>query len=478
MRGQQKVNLNISLWDGQQALIEDTKKLNHVYFGGVGHGKTVFGARWLAARNLWNRKSVSKKSAILAPTYRLLEHHMLPYFKAALEEMGMRENLHYSLNKKYLILEYNKDLFPYQVFFLSADYYQHVVAWEFDCAWWDEPGFSPIELKQFIDTRVGRAAGTSVGQVLHTGVVQIANWYYENFGAAGDLAPISSYELPPWVERYAPDWGGRQLVRHRESKTALVLHASSFENPTLRPDYFDRLWTTYGYDQRKFEAQVIGLGVAINKNSVYDCFEEKASVGSYKVDHQGFNPVLNLCFDFNVGQMTALVVQEYSGSHYVVWENGVDCKITEDACREFIKAFPVNKFGNRFIRVFGDSSGYARNAQLRTKDGSYSIIKAILSAEGYSVEICSPRYTVPQETRVMTTNRLHAQAARRDQTPGLYADKKCRKLINGWRVVAWDQRTGKIKKGGDDTTTHAPEAIDYYLYRVDPPVIVPTSAGV
>lgn len=232
------------------------------------------------------------------------------------------------------------------------------------------------------------------------------------------------------------------------------------------------------YYERKFEAQVIGLGVAVNKNNVYDCFEEKATVGDYPVDCLGHNPVLNLAFDFNVGQMTCIVIQEYLGSHFCVWENSLNCKTTEDACQEFLKAFPHEKFKGRSIQVFGDSSGYARSAQLRTKDGSYSIIKHILSSAGYDVTVRSPRYTVPQETRVMPTNKLHAQAARRDKTPGLYANKKCRKLINGWRVVVWDEKTGKIKKGGDDTTTHAPEAVDYYLYVVAPPVVIPTSAGI
>ena len=92
-------------------------------------------------------------------------------------------------------------------------------------------------------------------------------------------------------------------------------------------------------------------------------------------------------------------------------------------------------------------------------------------------EIKAPRYAIPQETRVMSTTKLLAGAASRNGKSGLFVDRRCRKLIEGWRVVEWNPLTGKIKKGSEDTNTHAPEAVDFYCYIEEPALPAQSAVG-
>lgn len=454
-------------WPGFKRLYYDETKLNHVAFAGVGWGKTHGGVRWLIHRVIRNFSSVSRKSAIIAPTHRHLKRQHYPVLSEYLRTIGMKEMVDYRLHKQDMVVEFMRGPFKgCQIFLVSMENWQALVAWEFDSIWWDEPGFGNVEVKDFVDQRTGRSRGVQVGQVLYTGVVQIPNWYFDLFGAGSDLHEDGVYRLPEKVEDYAPGWGGAELVRFRESEHTLVLHASSFENKTLKPQYFIRLWQSFGYKESKFRAHVIGEAIAVNTDAVYPDFEEAEQVGDYKPFFGGWNPELNLCFDFNVGQMTALVVQVYEGNYYVVWENGHETMTTQDACKEFLKAFPPEKYGRCEVRVFGDHSGYARSAQLKTRDGSYSIIKNELQGKYASLRIEAPRHSIVQETRVSSTNRLHGEKR-------LYADRKCRKLITGWRKTSWDKRSGKIAKGSADDHTHAPEALDYYTYVELPPIDLP-----
>lgn len=459
----------IFIWPGQSRLLQEKEKLTIVDFAGIGSGKSKFAPRWQLLRNEWNQGSSSKKACYLAPNYKLLKMHCVPNYKAALEERGFMEDVHWSFNKTDMCINYNPQrMFPYQVFFLSADNYTKFVNWEFDSTVWEEPGFCPEEMADFVAQRTGRSPGVKCGQVYMAGVIQKPNWYYDRFGPREDLLEGEKYRLPQWVDDVAPGWGGKVLTRFRESETTLVRHASTYENRLLTKSYLKRLWEQCSWSDHYFKAHVIGLPLAINKNAVYWAFDDAEQVGDYKPDFKGETPHIDLSFDFNYGQMSVIALQEYEGDHYVVWENSTRSKVTEDACLEFIKAFPPHKFGNRIIRVYGDASGYARSPQLRTKDGSYSIIEHVLKPHYARVRIAAPRHTLLQEIRTDATNKLLANTSKK-KSPGLHIDKSCRRLITGLRSVAWGD-DGKIAKGSGDEITHVPEALDFRNYTVCPPI--------
>lgn len=472
------VKVPLKLWQGGRRLLTDTTKLNHVAFCGVGWGKTHLGSNWCIPRIHANLESSSRKGAILAPNLRLLKRHMFPSLKAALERFNIREGKHYRFHKQDYVIEFGKKFKNYQVFLVSMENFQAMVAWEFDWLWWDEPGFGSEDLRDFVDQRVGRAPGSAKGQVLYTGVIQLANWYYERFGLGSSLRETSTYRLPEWISTYAPGWGGKEFVRFRENEHSLVLHAASYENERLNPDYFIRLWEAFGWKETKFRAHVLGEAIALNTNAVYDAFNEAVNVGDFRPNFKGETPHLNVCFDFNVGRMSCLVVQSYEEGHYVVWENSDECKTTRDACHEFMRAFPPERYGGHLIRIFGDSGGWARSAQLRTRDGNYSIIRDTLQPHYPRLRIEAPKHVVIHETRVQSTNEFLARSRKGGGGKGLWADRKCRKLISGWRNSVWDPKTGKIKKSGaEDDLTHAPEAIDYFMYVEEPPINRPMTGS-
>lgn len=456
-------------WPGFPRLAADRTHLNHVAFAGVGWGKTYGGARWFIQRCIENFGSSSRKAAILAPTHRHLKRQHYPILRNALGKLNLHERRDYTFHKQDMVVEFKTGPWrDYQIFLVSMDTWQSLVAWEFDHAWWDEPGFGSVDAKDFLDQRVGRSPGVQLGQILFTGVVQLVNWYFDLFGEGADLMPTAHYNLEQWVDQVAPGWGGKELVRFRENRHNLVLHASSFENKLLRMAYFVRLWEAFGYKLSKFRAHVIGEAVAVNTDAVYPDFDEGEHTGDFQIllGNPRRVPSLDLSFDFNVGQMTSLVCLGYNGDEYALWENGYETMTTSDACREFIRAFPPRDWGHLHIRVFGDNAGYKRDTRQRLRDGDYAIIRNALSPHYREVTIHAPRYTVYQPTRVLSTNRLLAEKR-------LFIDKRCRKLIAGLRKTSWDSSTGKIRKGADDDHTHAPEALDYRIFVEYPPVDTP-----
>lgn len=440
--------------------ILQSKKPNLVSFGGVGSGKTHLGARKVALKVKQAPPNEILKIAVVAPSYKLLKKNHINYIRRALAEINLFENRHYRVNYTDLTISfYRKKI---EIFFLSSDNYQSFVSWEFWFIWWDEPGFCSEELKRFIDERTGR---TYEGQILYTGVVQKPNWYYESYGPHESLTVTEYYTLPSIVSKFAPAYEGYKSPRFRESESTLVLHSSSYENVFLNETYFARLQESYGYDKKMYEAHVLGLAVLLNKNSVYDKFEESASV----LDCASLRdkvPHINVFMDFNYGQMSIGSMQKFENDYFVTWTNESRAHTTVDACKNFIDAFHPEKYHNFTIEVDGDQSGYSRNPQVRSKDGSYEIVKRILQPYYPNLKIKAARHTVPQESRVMSTNRLHAQAAS-GYGSGLYCDKRCKKLIAGWHRTEWDV-SGKIKKGAKDDITHMPEGVDYALYRLEP----------
>lgn len=467
----------VKFWQGGARLFYDETKRDHIIFAGVGYGKSWAGIRWARRRMLRNFGSRSKKGAIIAPTHKHLKFHHVPLFKDALREIGYFEGVHYTVDQQHNILSFTKKSgIQYQVFFVSMENWKALVAWEFDWLWWDEPGFGSEELKMFVDQRVNRLKDTPLGQTLYTGVVQIVNWYYKRFGVGAQFEIGDTYNLPDWVEQIAPGYGGRELVRFRESDRILCLHGSTFENPEIGLDYHVQQYESYGYLESKYRGQVLGEAIAINTNAVYETFDPGASVGDYPVDFMGETMVLHLCMDFNVGNMSGAVVQSYQGSEYVVWENPRTCHITADVCKAFIEAFPPEKFGNRHVYIYGDASGFNDYPTARTIDGSYSIAQDSLKGKYAKVIVKARRDTIPQETRVMSTQKYHANSAAK-RPFGLYVDRKCRKLVDSWNTTSWDPKSGDIKKGGDNDTTHMAEAVDYYMVVAHPPLNLKNSVS-
>lgn len=468
------------VWGGTHRIFDDRTKANIVLFCGVGFGKTQTLCEWIVNRAVQRcESSRCKKSVLIGPSHNILKREHYPRIRRILYEIGLRQKKDYDFHATDRVIEFGRKLRGYQIFLASMERYDNFVTWEFDDGAWDEPGWGDEELKMEFDNRVGRVAVGHRGQRLYGGVVQYANWYLERFGPKPNLITTKTYKLPLWVNDYAPGWGGKEFSRYREDDRTLCVHGASYENRTLNPEYFHDLWESYGWKESRFRAHVLGEAIAITTLAVYDSFEMEASVGDYPPDFDGRTECLDACFDFNYGRMAVACMQSYWGGDYVVWENERDdLATTKEAAEAFVARFPSDKFGDREVRVFGDQAGWARNPQVKSIDGSYGIIESILKGKYRKVTFHAPYDTIPQDTRVMSTNKYHALAVQNKgikRSRGLFADRSCRKVVNGWQSVSWDAQKGKISKPANDMVTHWAEAVDYRMYVVYPPVGVQTT---
>lgn len=394
-------------------------------------------------------------SAVVAPTFKLIKGATIPAFEHFARVAQMTEGVHYAINRSDFYIDFLT--LGYRVWLISADNYKNLVAYQFDCIWVDEPGYLRDEIEEHIGQRAGRSC--RCGQVLWTGVVQSPNWYYNRYGPRAALNSQLPYRLPRYVEEIAPDWYERELVRFREGQTSLVLHASSFENPTLSRNYFLRQIELYGWKEQLFAAQVIGLATPVNSKLVYDEFAEENLA---EVKPRPELKHLNLSFDFNVGQMAWVAAQEYSGEIGVCHANRCDALHTVKACDQIKAAFPKNVWGSHAVSVYGDPAGWARSTQTGWKDGNYAIIRRELQPHFENLTIRASRETILQEARVINTNKHFALKL-------LSIDKGLLTLIGSLQSTAWDPKGG-IKKGSGDTVTHMGEALDFLIYGLRPPV--------
>lgn len=401
-------------------------------------------------------QSSRRFSAVIAPTFRHIKGASIPAFEHFARNIGLVEGVDYRINRSDWYIDFIK--LKYRVWLISGENFKNLVAYEFDCIWVDEPGF----LREMIETMIAQRAGRGaiIGQVLWTGVVQAPNWYYRRFGPAAGLEVDSTWRVPDWVDDYAPGWGGRELTRFRLDDSVLAMHGSTFENGTLNPDYFKRQWDLYGWNENLFAAQVMGLAVPVNSKVVYDEFDETKHVIDCPPDPK--NPVLYIGFDFNVGQMSWLAMQKAEGKHFIVKCNRSDALNTDRACDQIIKEFPEYHWREHHVVVYGDPAGWARSTQTGHRDGNYRIIEQRLKPHFPRMQVKADRHGPLQETRVINTNRHLAQGR-------LYADKSTRKLVEGWQGCVWDDKGG-IKKGKGETLSHMPEAGDFLMYQLEPPI--------
>lgn len=443
--------VKLFLWPGQKRLLEDTDKATHCLAAGVGYGKTVFAPRWHYVRC---KKVVgASRSFVAAPSVRLLKHVCLNAYRDFLISIGWAEGIHFTINLNDLFV----DLLPLQhkVFLLSSETWKKVHGWEFTHGWIDEPGYMQGEMFTFLAERT-RSPMIDRNQLLYTGVPQGLTAYYDHF--TGDqFAPSGDYEV---IE----DDKKLKLTRYRESPTKLVMHASTHENTLLPTSYLAQLREAYGWNEDLWAAHVNGLFVPITDDRVYCTFRQQTNCGEYKPERD--IPNLYVTFDFNVGKMSWVAVQQKNGAHFVVKENRKRCIGTDEACDQFIELFPPHewatyrdKYGDtntREIVVYGDPAGYARDTRTASQryGNDYDIIRGKLLPHYPGLKILAANAHPPVRTRITIVNRLFGNNK-------LFIDRSCSKLIESFNSTTFD-KNGNIKKPSGEHWTHPSDAFGYY----------------
>jgi hypothetical protein len=431
---------------GQSRVLFDKEHRHHVLPAGIRYGKSYLGPPWHHNRVRANPRS--HISLVTAPNYRLLKLVNLALYLRYLSSIGLQKGRHYRVNRSSdalsIIFPATKQRVEHTVLFLSTDNPDAIVGFTASHAWGDECALSSEDAYRNVVQRVSDPDAMHLRQMLWTSVPQgTGSWFYEKFGDAKTTRV--------------------QGTPYSESKSTLVLHGSMFDNPYLDDAYREQLVDEFSWDENYYRNFVLGEWVNLSTNAFYFKFSDKKNIKACSLlpDTNQFY----LTFDFNVDFMSWSALQKQHVSAYkkpvyaVFKSNRSNGRNIQEACQQFIDAFPPSKFKNYRITVLGDPAGYARSTH--THDTGYDLIESFLQPHYPFLRVEAGRGSPEVYERKVCTNRLFAEGR-------LIIDPSCTKVIESARMAVSNGERG-IKKGKDDKVTHAMEAVDMALMQLEPP---------
>lgn len=416
---------------GQDVLLNNRDRRDHLLLAGVGYGKTKFGPLWMERRRTDNIQS--KEFLIIAPTYKLLKKRCFEEYREFLFQMGYEEKKDYTFNKSDPSFFFRGT--KQNIIGVSGESPEAIVSYNTAAIWIDEAALCEHQVRKNAVKR-NRCPKANYRQILHTTTPEGLNWLYELFKPDDLIAHGNGV--------------------HEYSKNKLVLHGATHDNPYLDEDYLDAIEEEFGFDSAYYENYVLGKFTSLSKNRFYFSFAESKNVDDCELDPD--NRDLYLSWDSNIGQMTWVVMQSMGGIVTVVDENGSNGYNIDAACEHFIERYPPNNYAGYNIIVLGDAALWARSAHSYQK--GYDIIMDKLRAEYPRVECRAHRANPFVEERSRNTNKLLAQGR-------LRISSKCKKVIQSAKGAESDGKGG-IKKGSKDIITHAMEAVDMGLMILSP----------
>jgi hypothetical protein len=424
---------------GQDVILFDFEHEDHGIVAGVGYGKTYAGPPWLEIRR--RRSPKCDEFLIVAPDYRMLKLRTLYEYEKFLNRCGMREGKDYSYNRSDSFFTFHDT--GQRVIGLSAEKPEKISSYNTGAIWRDESALMVEDVKDRCEQR-NRNPYAEFPQTLDTTTPEGLNWVYERFNP----------------EKMTRDG----VISRGDSK--LLLHGRSHDNPYLSERFLKKLEREFAWDPLYYANYVLGEFVSLSRNAFYFSFDQMKHVGNYPLDPEW--PHMSLSWDSNVGMMTWVVIQQFGDDFYVCKENGSNGRNVQDACQQFIHAFPPADYAHWNIAVLGDASLWKRSDQTYTN--SYQLIEHYLKPHYPLLHIEAHRGNPFVEERSRCTNHLLA-------TDHLKIDRSCRKVIMSAKT-AESAGKGKVKKPSGDTVTHPMEAVDMGLIVLAPPEIRFESFGV
>ena len=425
---------------GQDRLLLDRTHRDHVILAGVGYGKTYAGPPWHYKRVIDNY--LSKRSIIVAPTFSLLEQECFEAFWEFLTKGGLKEgprgNFQINRQKMYIDIRFSNREKPirHRILGKSGDVPKNIVATTASHAWLDEAAMMVEQVRKNILKRI-RCKKAFYSQILYTTTPYGVNWFADRFG-------------PQKVDRvYGTPFS--------ESKSALVLHGSSHDNPYAPQHFLDMLEEEFAWDPDYYATFVLGEFRSLTKDQFYNKFREGEHVGHYPADPE--IRTLYLTFDNNVGHMAWAAMQPRNGQYWVVKANDSDGRNIDACCEQFESAFPPHIWGGHDIVILGDAALHARS--VHSHSTGYALIVGNLRQKYRNVTLRAHRSNPLVEERSRCTNGHFAKNR-------LRIDRGCRKVIASAKLAQTDPVRG-IKKPKDDLVTHAMEAVDMALMVLAPP---------
>lgn len=416
--------------------------------GGLGSGKTTGAAHWFIDR--WLLNTHSRFSWGVAPTYTKVEQIIIPAVVQVLYDVyGLRERTHYSLTRTPFWKLQLKG-YAHEMHFLSGDRPELFVGSNIATWWITEPGIQRREVFEKCQTRL-RCPRAVVRQGLGEGTPEGMNWY-------ADVADI-------------PGPGGTySRVDEERNFRRFIVETTMNKHLMPSPEVYakTKIRDVYSYDPAKALSYEKGVFTKFTKGSAYWEFVESRNVthgGQFSANPE--QPML-LSFDFNVAPLAWVAMQEFRTqksymaprTHQIValGESSGESRGLMDAVAEFAAMYPPSIYGSTPIRVFGDSSGYARN--YHTAGSDYTSISQYLNALGfYNVSVVASRVNPQIKHRLERTAALMAYEK-------FLVDVRCKRLIQSFVKTSLKEGTFEIEKPRDDDWTHYADACTYCLFQL------------
>jgi hypothetical protein len=129
----------------------------------------------------------------------------------------------------------------------------------------------------------------------------------------------------------------------------------------------------------------------------------------------------------------------------------------DDAAVEFCAKFPLAKYRDTIIALYGDRTGHARSHKVKGTD--FQNFAEYLKKLGYrNVQIRATTDVAPESGSVEAVQKLFAKRL-------LYICKNCRMTKISFMRTQWQKGIRKLDKPSKETWTHHGDAVKYFVYQ-------------
>ena len=430
--------------------IRDVDTNVFIVTAGLGSGKTHGICQWHYDRVCLNKRS--KFSLFMMPTYQLVHTAAIPTYEKVLENYGLEVDIDYVIVRSPIPLIRFVET-GQEVHFLSGNRPEKLKAVEFSHAAIDEAGVTDEEAYKRALERI-RCSRAAVRQSFIGGTPEGINWYSERFDSDTNELWCRDRERDHY--RIAKDPVTSHQTKYRRFRV------TTYDNPYLPPDYVTQIYELHGSNQNYIDSYIFGLFRALVEGNCYKEFKRSIHLME-RIEPDPYYDI-NLTFDFNANPMSWIALQKRRFREYgedttkqiAVHEAEMDCSTIDDAVIEFCAKFPVSRFGNTLLSIYGDSSGYAESHKTRQTD--YDAIYSILKEIGYKrIELCAMRYNPKETVTVDAVNRMFMNNE-------LLVCEHLQNLQKSLLSTKWKEGTRKIDKPSGETWTHHGDALKYFCF--------------
>lgn len=430
-------------WHTSRALT-DLESSVIVLTGGLGAGKTF--SLWVKHLSLCAVNSESELSAIFEPIYSKIIDTVIPTGRKVLNMMGFIEGVHYRFTTSQPFPKCVLIASGQEIHLRSAENPETIVAVEYSHVSGDELAIWKEDAYRNCRSRI-RCPKAKVLQFVGATAPQGVNWAADEF----DSDTQEGWES----NEFRDDYHAVKRIRRLTMWTD--------ENPYIPQGYLRSLQEIYGHNSNLIQSYRYGMFCPLVQGAAYANYEpQRHDVADVQADP--YREIV-LTWDFNAHPLAWVAIQKLPYHHgleqrfrYIaVNEANFDYGVLDEAIAEFAVKFPVERFRDTPIALFGDRTGHAASHKISGSD--YENIERILKQFGYRrVEVRATKQVAPEAASVEAVNRLF-----RDNL--FYISKRCKNLRRSMMATTWRKNERKLDKPSGETWTHHGDALKYWAHQ-------------